>query len=49
MELVIGVAGEGERREARDFDVDAELFGKLADERSFGHLTVVHLAARKFP
>ena len=41
--------GEGERCEAARLDIDAELFFKLADQRPFRRLAVMHLAAGKFP
>src|SRR5262245_13445983 len=49
MKIRIGVAGEGERREAGFADDDAELLLELADQGRFGALARLDLAAGKFP
>src|SRR5882762_6261688 len=49
MEIVIGVAGKGERRETRFLDDDAKLLLQLADQRRFGRLARFDLAAGEFP
>jgi hypothetical protein len=49
VELVIGVAREGERREARRADRNAEFLHEFADERLFRPLARLQLAARKLP
>src|SRR5262245_65724374 len=49
MKIRIGVAGEGERREAGFADDDAELLLELADQGLFGALARLDLAAGKFP
>jgi len=49
VELRIGVAREGEWGEAGLLDRDAEFLVEFADQRLFGPLTLVELAAGKFP
>ena len=49
MKLLIGMAGEGQRRQARLAHGDAEFLVQLADQRIFGPLAVVELAAGKLP
>ena len=49
MELGIGVAGEGQRREAFLLHGDAELLGEFADQRRFRPLAGLELAARELP
>ncbi len=49
MEIRIGVAREGERREASLLDDDAQFLLELADQRFFGPFARLHLAAGKLP
>ncbi len=49
MEILIGMAGEGQRREAGLLDDDAELFGQFANQRLFRPLARIDLAAGEFP
>ena len=46
---MIGVAGKGERREARGRGVDAKLLAELADERCLRRLAGFDLAAGELP
>ena len=45
----VGMAGKGERRQAGLGHDDAELLGKLADQRLLRPLAGLHLPARKLP
>jgi len=49
MKFGIGVRGEGERRQTARRDIDPELLAEFADQRRFGRLAGLDLAARKFP
>ena len=49
MKIVIGVAGEGQRRETGLADFDAQLLPEFARQRAFGALAGIELAAGKFP
>ena len=49
MEIIIGVAGEAQRRETGFGGIDPQLLVKLADQRRLGRLAGLDLAARKFP
>ncbi len=49
MKLVVGVAGEGQRREAGLLDLNAKLFAQFADQGGFRALARFDLAAREFP
>src|SRR5580698_4893828 len=49
MEIVVGVAGEGQRREAVCFDGNAEFFLKLTDERVLRPFASVNLPAGELP
>ena len=49
MEVRIGVADKSERREIGGRDLDAELLGKLADQRVLRRLAGLDLAAGEFP
>ena len=49
MKIVIGVAREGERREAGFLHGDADLLVQLADQGCFRPLAGFDLAAGKFP
>ena len=49
MEFEIGVAREGQRRQAVLLDGDAEFFRKLADQRGFRPLARFELAAGELP
>ena len=49
MEVLIGVAGEGQGCEAGFGDVDAELFLQFTDQCGFWALARFDLAAGKFP
>ena len=49
MEILVGVAGESERREARRLDRDAELLAQFADQRVLRPLAGVDLAAGELP
>ena len=49
MKRLIAVAGEGQRREAWLLDGDAEFFLQFADQRRFGPLPGLKLAAGEFP
>src|SRR5271154_7608354 len=49
VEVVVSVAGEGERREAGRFDDDPELLAKFADQRLLWEFAGAHLAARELP
>ena len=49
MEIVIGVARKGQRRETRLLHGDADFLVKFANERCFGPLAGLKLTAWKFP
>ena len=49
MKAVIAVTGECQRRETRLLHRDAQLFVQFADQRRFGPLAGLQLAAGKFP
>ena len=49
MEILVGMAGEGQRRETAPLDVDAELFAQFARESGFRGLALLDLAAGKLP
>ena len=49
MKIFIGVAGKGQRREARLADVDADLLVQFADQRLLRPLARLDLAAGKLP
>ena len=49
MEFGIGVAGEGQRRQARLLDGDAELLVQFADQRRLRPFARFELAAGKLP
>ena len=49
MEIVIGMAGEGERRQAGNLGLDAEFLVEFADQALLRRLAGLDLAAWKFP
>ena len=49
MEVGVGVAGEGQRRQARGVDLDAEFLAQFPDQRVLGPLAGLQLAAGKLP
>ena len=49
VEVFVGVAREGKRREAVGFDFDAEFLTQFADQRLLGALAGFELAAGKLP
>ena len=49
MKVLIGVAGEGQRRQAGLLHGDADFLMQFADQRLFGALARIELAAGKFP
>ncbi|CDX42391.1 hypothetical protein MPLDJ20_50027 [Mesorhizobium plurifarium] len=49
MEIVIGMAGEGERRQARNLRFDAEFLMQFADQALLRRLAGLDLAAWKLP
>src|SRR5690606_23832130 len=46
---LVGMRGEGERREAALSRIDAEFLPQLANQGSFRRFAVMHLAARELP
>ena len=49
MEIVVGVAREGQRREAGRLDLDAELLAQFSDQRVLRPLPVVDTCRRETP
>lgn len=49
MPVPVGVAGEGERREAQRFDDDPQLLPEFADQALFRRLIRLDLSPGKFP
>ena len=49
MEIIVGMAGEGERRQAGYIGLDADLFLQLADQALLRRLAGLDLATWKLP
>ena len=49
VKILVGMAGECQRREAGNFCLEANFLEHFPDDRFLGRFALLHLAARKFP